>query len=67
MILLKITIILFILSTIVYVIYKACYNQLNIVDKTLQNYPKHLYILSWLWLILMLGSIGCLIATIILW
>ena len=67
MIMLKITIILFIVALIVNFIFKICYGALNPVDKIIGNFPAHIYILLVLTILLWLGFIGCLIATVILW
>ena len=67
MIMLKITIILFIVALIVNFIFKVCYGALDPLTRVFGNFPAHIYILLALTILLWLGFIGCLIATIILW
>ena len=67
MILLKITIILFVLWIVDFIACRLCYAQLGAIERMIDDYPVHMYILSYIWLILGLGWVGCLIATIILW
>ena len=67
MILLKIAIILFILWVVDFAVIRVGYAQLDIVDRMIEHYPTYLHILAFVWILLGLGWVGCLIAAIILW
>jgi len=67
MLMLKITICLLILSIVMFFIIRIEGNSLSITDHLLKNYPKYMIVSAYIWALLTLGFIGCLIATIILW
>ena len=67
MILLKITIIHFILWVVDLIVIRIGYARLDLIDRMIEHYPTYLHILAFVWALLSIGWVGCLIATIILW
>ena len=67
MLMLKITISLFVLLVVGFIIMRILLENLSSYEIATKNYPMYMIVIADIWLLLGNAFIGCLIATIILW
>ena len=67
MLMLKITLCLLVVLGILTYVVNVMRRSLDWVDRLIGAYPLHLKIVSIAWVIVAIGFVGCLIATIVLW
>ena len=67
MLILKITISLFVLLVVGFIIMKIMIENLSPYEIATKNYPMYMIVIVDIWLLLGIAFVGCLIATIILW